>query len=236
MWTELPVGGAVAEHDSLAVVQPLQGGGIGVVLALPMRDRHGQHLALSQSPGEDGVGILHSQVDALTTVLQALVAHERPRQETRLTEDLEPVARSEHKPPVRHELGQDANEGRPRRHRPCPQIVAVGKSPGQDHAVELAEVGLPVPDVTDRLVEHLGDDIVEIRVTPGTREHGHTEVHQRRLILAFRSACRNIAEDLDLVVLEDRVGQEPLAHVGRSAPRALGRCHLQVHLDHLADA
>src|SRR5262245_19548129 len=170
---------AVAEHDLALLAQAPQGGPIAVVLSLAVRDRHLEDLGRAHGAGEGRIRVLRAEVHVLTAVLEGLVAGERARQEPRLAEDLKAVARAEHEATARDELGQRLHHRRAARYCARPEIVSVGEAAGQHHAVIAGEIGFAMPDVADRLAQHLADPIVKIAVTPRAREPHHTESHGR---------------------------------------------------------
>src|SRR5262249_59842286 len=126
-----------------------------------------------------------------------------------VAQDLEAVARPEHDATARSELRQHFHDGRASRDRAGAQVIAVGEPAGQDHAIEIVERTVAVPDVADGLVEHFGDDVMEVAVAPRPGEHDHAELHDvlyllstydaeakgmRRLILPPRPAPRQPAQ------------------------------------------
>src|SRR5882724_8569458 len=174
---DAPIFRAVPEDDLVLRPEPPQGLRVGVVLPLAVRDGHLENLALPQRTGERGVRVLDQEVGRLAAVLQALVAHQGTGQQPGLAEDLEPVARAEHEAAAGGELGQRLHHRRTSRHRARPEIVPVREATGEDQAVELAEVGVPVPDITHRLMQDFADDVVKVAVTPRAREDHHAKVH-----------------------------------------------------------
>src|SRR4029453_7683562 len=170
---------AVAEDDLALLAQAPERRAVAVVLPLAVRDRHLEHLGRPHGPGERSIRVLGAEVHVLAAVLEGLVAGERARQQPRLTEDLEAIARAEHGATARDELRERLHHRRAARHRARAQIVPVGEAAGQHHAVVVGEVGLAMQDVADRLAQHFADHIVKIAITPRAREHHHAESHGR---------------------------------------------------------
>ena len=168
----------VAEDDLVALPELAEEGRLGVVAALAVGDRHLEDLAAPEPAGEGALGLLHGDVGPLAAELEALVPQERPGKEPGLAEDLEAVAAPEHQPAAGHEARQRLDDRRAARHGARPQVVAVGEAARQDEAIEAVDIGVPVPHVLDRLVEHLGDDVVEVHVTPRAREDHDAESHE----------------------------------------------------------
>ena len=70
---------------------------IGVVVALAVRDRDAQDLAGEGARRERRVGLLDADAHVLAVELQVAVPQHRAWQQSRLEEDLEPVADPEHR-------------------------------------------------------------------------------------------------------------------------------------------
>src|SRR5262249_38038761 len=151
--------------------------GMGGIRACGVGKGYVERVASPQAAGEGALRLLDDDVGRLTAELETLVPQEGPREEASLAQDLEAVAAAEYEPAAGHEPRQRADDRRAARHRARPQVVAVGETPWQDQAIEAFAIGVPVPHVLDRLVEHLGDDVVEIHVTPCAREDHDAESH-----------------------------------------------------------
>ena len=175
---DLPGLRRVPEDDLVALPELAEKRRLDVVAPLAVGDRHLEDLAPPEPPGERALGLLDGDVGPLAPELEALVPQKRPGQEARLAEDLEAVAAPEHQPAAGHEARQRLDDRRAARHGARPQIVAVGEAARKDQAIETVDIGVPVPHVLDRLVEHLGDDVVEIHVTPRAREDHDAESHE----------------------------------------------------------
>src|SRR5712692_9593642 len=143
---DAPVGHCVAEDHLVPRPELTQRFGVRVVLALAVGDRHREHLPGPEPPRERRLDVVHDEVGGLAAVLQALVARERPRQEPRLAEDLEAVARAEDRAAPRDELAERLDDRRAPGDGARAEIVAVREPARQDDAVEVTEVALPVPN------------------------------------------------------------------------------------------
>jgi hypothetical protein len=117
-------------------------------------------------------------VGPLAPELEALVPEEGAGEQAGLAEDLEAVAASQDQPAARHEARQGPDDRGSTRHGPGPEVVTVREAAWEHQAIKAADIGVPVPHVLDRLVEHLGDDVVEIHVTPRAREDHDAESHE----------------------------------------------------------
>ena len=145
--------------------------------ALTVGDRHLEDLAAPEPTRERALGLLDSHVRPLAPKLEAFVPEEGPGEQAGLAKDLEAVAASQDQPAAGHEARQGPDDRGAARHGPRPQVVA-GEAAWENQAIEAADISVPVPHVLDRLVEHLGDDVVEIHVTPRAREDHDAESHE----------------------------------------------------------
>src|SRR5262249_9159513 len=151
--------GTVAEYDLAVLLQAAKRVAIRVVLALAVRDGHLEDLSSPHSASERRLAVLDEEIRGLTAVLQALVPHQRAREQRGLAEDLKAVARAEHEPTRVDEVGQGGHDGRASGNGAGAQVVSVRKSAWQDQAVEPLEVRFAVPHVAHGLPEHLTDDV-----------------------------------------------------------------------------
>ena len=149
-----------------------------MIAPLTVGDRHLEDLAAPEPTRERALGLLDGHVRPLAPELEAFVPEEGPGEQAGLAKDLEAVAASQDQPAAGHEARQGPDDRGAARHGPRPQVVAVGEAAWENQAIEAADIGVPVPHVLDRLVEHLGDDVVEIHVTPRAREDHDAESHE----------------------------------------------------------
>ena len=192
---DLPVGLELVEHR---VRRPVAA---GLVLG-----RDGEPVAARAGARPHRAGVDHFELDLPADEAQRRVRQQRARQQARLAQHLEAVADAEHEPAVAGEaldLLHDRREARDRAHA---QVVAVGEAARDDHRVDALQVVVAVPQ-QHRLPHALGR-AQRVDVVAGAGEADDAELH-----------C------LDLVVLDQRVGQQLLAHL-RQARRVL---HVELH-------
>jgi hypothetical protein len=106
-----------------------------------------------------------------------VVAPQRPGQKAGLAQYLEAVADADDQTAVSGETLYCGHNRREPGYGPGPQIVAVGKSPRQYHALVLAEVFLLVPNVVSLLTEQVPDYVMAVGIAPSTGENNYTETH-----------------------------------------------------------
>src|SRR3954453_2094365 len=85
-------GGYIAKGDAFLGLQLSQGAGVAEVVALHVADGHVEDAATLQPVGKGRVSGLDAEVDLLTDVALAGVAHQGAGQEAGFAEDLEAVA------------------------------------------------------------------------------------------------------------------------------------------------
>ena len=129
------------------------------------------------------------------------VAEQRPGQQMRLAQHLKAVADPEHQAAVVRERDHRLHRRREARDRARAQVVAVGEAARDDDRVGALQVALAVPDQLG--VAHAPGGVQRIDLVAGAGELEDAELH-------FASAAA--VEQLDLVVLDERVGEQLLAH------------------------
>src|SRR2546421_3311168 len=70
-----------------------------------------------------------------------------------------------------------------------------------------------MPDVLHGLMQHLGDDVMEVAVTPRAGEDDDTEFHRAILPDSPSGSKVGSLDRLDGVVLQHGIGEELLAHL-----------------------
>ena len=135
-----------------------------------------------------------------------------PGEQPRLAQDLEAVADAEHEAAVAGEALDLDHDRREPRQRAGAQVVAVGEPAGDDHRVDALEVVVAVPEQ-----DRVADAEAAFSASTSSQEPGNWMTPN------FTSGAE------DLVVLDERVRQQLLAH------RRQLRGVLHVELDQPAD-
>src|SRR5579884_558653 len=167
---------AVAEDDLVPLLQPGQGLGVGLVVALLVRNGHAQDPA-AKALGEGQVVPLTAEVDPLTAELEAGVADQRAGQEPGLAEHLEAVTDAPHQAAALGELAHRLHHRREAGDGTGTQVVAVAEAAGEDDAVHPAQVPVPMPEVAHPGAERPLDGPTAVPVRPGAREDHHAKPH-----------------------------------------------------------
>ena len=129
------------------------------------------------------------------------------REETCLAEDLEPVADPEHGAALVGELGDGVHRRREAGDRARAEVVAVREAAGEDDGVDPRELGLGVPDELGLGAERASSAQAASR---SSFEPGKTRTPMRGRSSLTPGA---LAAELDLVALDQRIGEQALAHL-----------------------
>ena len=100
----------------------------------------------TDSRAEWSFEVLRNQPDLAADEPQPLIGQQGAGQQPGLAEDLEAVADPEHGAAVGREATDNLHRRREAGDRTGAQVVAVGKASGNDHPVEVREVGFLMPD------------------------------------------------------------------------------------------
>src|SRR3984957_3139250 len=121
-------GVAITERDASRAFELGKPGGVDNVITLAVCDGEFDDLAARVSPGERGGVRLHCEMLHLADEAAPRVAHEHPRQQAGLAENLEAVAYPEHQAAPRGMGADRLHHAGPRGDRPAAEGVAVGEA------------------------------------------------------------------------------------------------------------
>ena len=150
---------------------------------------------------ERRVRVLDDHLDLAADEAKRVVRQQRAGQEAGLAQHLEAVADAEHGTAVAGELDHRLHQRREARDRAHAQVVAVREAAGDDHGVDAAQIAIAVPEQV------------------GVARSGGTPSARRPRRRSPGSAPRRTSLPLapvqldHLVVLDQRVREEPLAHL-----------------------
>src|SRR4051812_20999971 len=164
---------SVTESDSTLRLQAVQLIVGGEVAAAHVLDRDGETISRRELAAEYTVEVLGHQADLAADEAKALVRQKCAGQKPRLAEHLEAVADAEHRAAFGGEAADCLHRGREAGDRSGAQVVAVGEPAGDDHAIEVREVGLLVPD-QPALADTL-DRLERIPLVAGAGELDHAD-------------------------------------------------------------
>src|SRR5438128_1776221 len=143
-----------------------------------MRDRYADDLTFRAAGRECQVSALDHEVGPFAAVLERGIAYQRPGQEVRLAEDLETVADAPHEPAAIRKLSDLLHDRGKSRDRSRAEVVAVGKTAGQDDTVAAFEVGVLVPQVLELRTDDLVDNPTAVAVRPRAWKNNHAKLHE----------------------------------------------------------
>ena len=170
----------VAEDHEAALLDPGDGRRVGHPAALAVRDGH-SHQVPPQAARERGRVALDPHADPVAAELEAGVARQRARQQSRLAQDLEAVAAAEHGAARLGEAAQLADRRREARDRAGADVVAVGEAAGDDRGVEALEPDVLVPQ-DPRLRAYQPERVLEVALAPRSREAEDRDLHHLSML------------------------------------------------------
>ncbi len=173
-----PLRVAVGEEHLPVCEQGVERLFVGDVVAFAMGDGQVQDLARLEAVREARVGILDPDGHRLTAKMEAVIADQHAWQQAGLAQDLEAVADADDRPPRRGRLLHRRHDGREAGDGSGAEIVAVGKTAGQDDRVRAVQRGLLVPDIIDLLAEDVFQDMKGVLVAIGSGETDDSPAHR----------------------------------------------------------
>src|SRR2546426_6306076 len=117
------------------------------VAAIAVRDRQRQPFATLVTRSERRVRRFDAHVHGSGQELETSVTHQRAGQQSRLTQNLEPIADAEYGTARARVSGHRAQHRRKAGNGPGAKIIAVAEAARQDDRIRLLQVGIAVPDV-----------------------------------------------------------------------------------------
>ena len=168
---------AVPEHDPLVVLETVDDVRFRVVVSLAVSDRNAKDLAGEGARRERRIALLHADAHVLAMELEVAVPQHRAWEESRLQEDLEPVADPEDGAPMPREVRNSRHDRREAGDGAGPQIVTVREPAWQDHDVRAFEARLLVPDELRLLPEHVPGRVIGVVIAVGSGEDDNGKFH-----------------------------------------------------------
>src|SRR5215472_9206613 len=171
------IGRRIAKNDLAILLEFRERRLVHGPVAIRMRDGNLEDLALSSGVGERRVGLLHANVDVAADEAQSAVAHHGPGKKARFAQDLEAIADAEHQPAAGREFLDRFHHRRKARDGTRAQVVAVGKTTGQDDSVTIRQIFRLVPDEFDALSEAVSDGVKGVVVAIGPGKNNDSKFH-----------------------------------------------------------
>ena len=142
-----------------------------------MPDRDFKHVTFAARVRERSIRALNAQLHRLADVLQSGISQQRTGQQSRLAENLEAVADTQHQPAVCRKAAYLLHNGRKFCYRTSPQVVAISKSTGDDNGIAVFKVMAGVPKESDGLPGRRLDRIVSVVIAIGSGKDEYAEFH-----------------------------------------------------------
>lgn len=167
----------VTEGDAVFIFQPLQGIGVGVVVAFVMGDGDPHDLPQVIATGEIAVGVVDAQIDVPAYEADAGIGEQGAGQQAGFDCNLETVADRQDAGACLGTSDDLAHDRRMRGDRPATQIVAVGKSTRQHDQVRFRQFTVAVPDHDGVTPHALRQRNLNVAVAVGTGEYDDCGLH-----------------------------------------------------------
>src|SRR6267378_1605491 len=171
------VGSCVAKNDLAIFLEVGEGGFVTVVIAIGVRDGDLEDLALLRGVGERSVRLLDADVHVAADEAQAAIAHHRAGEQARFAQNLEAVADAEYHSAAVREFFDGLHHRGKTRDGAGAQIIAVGKSAGQNNGVAIRQIFGLVPDEFDGLPQNVADGVKRVMVAIGPGENDDSKFH-----------------------------------------------------------
>jgi hypothetical protein len=136
----------VAERDPIVRLEPVERSRVSAVVTVAMSDWAGDDLAFEVLAGEQRRRRLNPKMDLAADKAEAGIPHQDSREEACLAKDLEAVADAQHCDAALRLLGDGPHDRGASGDRTRPQIIAVGKSAGENDEVDRRQGCIGVPD------------------------------------------------------------------------------------------
>ena len=166
-----------------------------------VRHGHAQDPARLVAAREQALAGLDPDMDVAADELEAGVAHQRPRQQPRLGQDLEAVADAEGghaglgpAPDLAHDRGMH-------RHGARAQVVAIGEAAGDDDQVHIVERGVLMPDRERRPPHRPAERLDHVAVPVRAREDDDGGFHTMSLGVVVAGYPRAIGTYLPFLII-----------------------------------
>src|SRR5882762_4809011 len=171
------IGSRVTENHLAIFLEVHKRGSIAIVIAVGVRDGNLEDLSLLRDVGERRVRLLDADMDVAANKTQTSVAHHRPGKQARFAENLEAVADAQNHAAAIGEFLDGFHDRGKARDGAGAQIIAVGKSTGQDDSIAIREIFGLVPDEFDRFVQNVADGVKRVVVAIGPGENDNSKFH-----------------------------------------------------------
>ena len=167
----------VSKHDQSVALELRECFVIGDEPALTVLQGDGDFLTDRVTARPRGVGVVDAELLVSPNEGSVVVANQTTGEKVRLNEDLKSVADAENGHSLVRGVDHVGHDWRMRGNRTAPQVVAVGKSPGENDGVNALEVVFAVPE-GHRLATAQPDCSQCVSIVERTRKSDDTYAHR----------------------------------------------------------
>jgi hypothetical protein len=150
-------------------------------------DGYLEDLAFRQAPRKRTIGGFDAEMNLFADVFEAGVAHQGAGKQAGLGEDLESVADAQDQASGSGEALNRLHDGRKAGDGAGAEVIAVGKSAGDQDGIDSLEVVGVMPEKDDGLAGDFGNDVVCVVVAVGAGKNQNPEFHEYR-VAVFQAA------------------------------------------------
>ncbi len=205
-----PVRRRVSKHNLFVSLQFGERRFVAIIISVAVRDRNLQHLAGGGRGGKRRVRGFHANVHLPADKSHPRVALQHAGEQTRFAKNLKTVADAENQASAAREFFHGAHHGRKSRNRARAQIIAVGKSAGQQDRVKAVYLFGLMPQEFNRLVENFAERVPGVVIAIRARKHHHTKFHRADSPLAQILSQREVRFP---VPVEESKDSDPVAEI-----------------------
>ena len=147
------------------------------IASLAVRDGHSKNRAFGGPVRERRIRNFNPKRHQIADEAQRAIAHERAREKTSLTQNLETVARAEHELARPRAAGHRLHNWRESGDRTATQVIAVGKAARQNDRIVIPQRSFFVPDIVSLQAFNAVNARNTILIAIGTRKLDNRKFH-----------------------------------------------------------
>ena len=167
----------IAENHLAVLLELRERSFVAGVVAIVVRDWHFQDLALLRGVRKRCVRLLDANVNVAADISQAAVAHHCAGEKARFAENLEAIANSQDHAAALGESLDGLHHWRKTRDGAGAQVIAEGKTAGQDDGIAVRQIFRLVPDEFDGLPQGVPDGVKSVVIAIGPGKNNDSKFH-----------------------------------------------------------
>src|SRR3984893_6928652 len=197
-WCDFTAGVRITEDDAIVALQFGERRLIAKIIAFHVADGDGQHFALAARVRKRGFVVFDFHLHRLADIFQSDVAHQRSRQQSRLTQNLEAVADAEDQSASGGELADGVHHWGELGDGAGAEIVTEGETSGDDDGVAVLEVVRVVPEKSYGLLGDLLDGPESIVIAVRSGENNDAKFHRNPRVKLRNCISKKVLSKLAL--------------------------------------